>query len=114
MKKVIFNYKGKETEIQCNLNEKIEELYKRFEAKVGEDISKLYFIYNGNKIDDNKNLNEIINEEDKSRNIINILVNENNQTNINDNILKSKEIICPKCSENILIKIDEYKINLFN
>ena len=29
-------------------------------------------------------------------------------------IIKSKEIICPKCNENILIKIDNYKINLFN
>ena len=29
-------------------------------------------------------------------------------------IIKSKEIICPKCNENILIKIDEYKINLYN
>ena len=67
MSKVIFNYKGIETEIQCNLNEKIEDLYKKYETKIGKDISKLYFIYNGNKINDNIILNEIINEEDKRR-----------------------------------------------
>ena len=114
MAKVIFNYKGIETEIQCNINDKIKDIYKRYETKIGIDISKLYFIYNGNKINNNLALNEIINEEDKRRNIINILVNENNETIIKENIIKSKEIICPKCYENILIKINEYKINLFN
>ena len=114
MAKVIFNYKGIQTEIQCNLNEKIEDLYKKYGAKIGKNISKLYFKYKGNKINDNIILNEIINEEDKRRNIMNILVNENIKTIIKDNIIQSKEIVCPKCNENILIKINEYKINLFN
>ena len=114
MAKAFFNYKGVETEIQCNINDKIKEIIKRYVNKVGIDISKVYFIYNGNKIDDNLNLNEIINEEDKRRKIMNILVNENNKTIIKENIIKSKEVICPKCNENILIKINEYKINLFD
>jgi len=50
----------------------------------------------------------------KIRNIMNIVVNENNDPIRKDNIKESKEIICPKCNENILIKIDEYKIYLFN
>ena len=76
MVKVILNYKGVETEIQCNLNEKIKDIFKRYSNKVEVDISKVYFIYNGNKIDDNNLiLNGIINEEDKRRNIMNILVN---------------------------------------
>ena len=111
---VIFNYKGKDIIIQCNINDKIKDIYKKYEIKIGIDISKLYFIYNGNKINDNLNLNEIINEEDKRRNIINILVYENNETIIKENEIISKEIICPECKENILIRIDEYKINLYN
>ena len=115
MAKMIFNYKGVEKEIQCNINEKIKDILKRYANKVGIDITKVFFVYNGNIInDDNIILNEILNEEDKRRNIMNILVNEINKTIIKDNIIKSKEIICPKCNENILIKIDEYKINLFN
>ena len=82
MAKVIFNYKGIETIIQCNINDKIKDIFKKYETKIGKDISKLYFIYNGNKINDNLNLNEIINEEDKRRNIINILVYEINKTDI--------------------------------
>ena len=108
MAKVIFNYKGIETEIQCNINDKIKDIFKKYETKIGKDISKLYFIYNGNKINDNLNLKEIINEEDKRRNIMNILVNENNEIIIKENKI-SKEIICTKCNENILIKLNEYE-----
>ena len=80
MTKVMFTYKGIETIIQSNLNDKIEDVYKKYEIKIGKDISKLYFIYNGNKINNNLILNEIINEEDKRRYIMNILVNENIET----------------------------------
>jgi len=114
MAKVIFSYKGTETEIQCNINDKMRDIYKRNEIKIGKDISKLLFLYNGNNINDNLTLNEIINEDDKRRNIINILVNENDEAIIKERIVNSNEIICPKCYENILIKIDEYKINLYN
>ena len=72
MEKVIFNYNGIETEIQCKINDKINNIIKRYVSKIGIDISKLFFIYNGNIIDDNLNLNEIINEIDKRRNIMNI------------------------------------------
>ena len=114
MAKVIFNYKGIETEIQCNINEKINDIFKNYINKIGYDISKVYFIYNGNKINVNLILNEIINKEDKRRNIMNILVNENIKTIIKENKIVSREIICPKCYENILIKLNEYKINLFD
>ena len=114
MIKAIFNYKGKQTEIQCNINETIKNIYKKYVNKIGIDISKLYFIYNGDKINDNLILDDIINEEDKRRNIINILVNENYNPIIKENIIKSKEIICPKCYENTLLNINNYKINLYN
>ena len=35
-----------------------------------------------------------------------------NTNNIDINIIKSKDVICPECKENILINIKEYKINL--
>ena len=62
MAKVIFNYKGVEKEIHCNINDKIKDIIERYVNKKGIDISKIYFIYNGNKINDNLILNEIINE----------------------------------------------------
>jgi len=116
MTKVIFNYKGIETEMQCNINEKLKDIFIKYTNKEGIDISNLnyFFIYNGNKVNDNLLLSEIINEADKQRNIMNILVDDNNKTIKKKFIIKSKEIICPTCGENILIKINEYKINFFN
>ena len=32
----------------------------------------------------------------------------------NNNIIKSKSIICPECKENIRIKINDYKIKLYD
>ncbi len=67
MVEVIFNFRGIETIIQCNINEKIKDIFNKFVNKVRIDISKLYFIYNGNKINNDLILCEIINEEDKRR-----------------------------------------------
>ena len=41
------------------------------------------------------------------------LVIENNIEN-NIGLEKQDEIICPECKENILIKIEDYKINLYD
>jgi len=45
---------------------------------------------------------------------MNILVYDEMKTIINDNIKETKEVICPKCKENILIKIDDYRISMYN
>ena len=117
MAKVIFTYDGMDIEIQCNINDQIKNILQKYSNKIEKNLSDLFFTYNGNKINDNSILNEIMNEEDKKGNTMNILViefNENNIPNKDENKIPSKEIICPKCNENILIKINEYKLNLFN
>ena len=84
MSKVIFNYEGVFTIVLCEENEKMEEIFKRFENKILIDINNLYFLYNGNKINIELKLNEIINNYDKERKIISILViNLNNTDEIN-------------------------------
>ena len=45
---------------------------------------------------------------------MNVLVYDRNMTNINERIIKSKDIICPKCGELCLINYDDYKIKLNN
>ena len=117
MSNIIFVFRGIETTIQCNVEEKLIDIYKRFEtkSKLDLDISKLYFLCNGNKIDDiNSSFKDIINKENIKTNNIKILINEIIENIENEKIIKSKEIICPKCYENILINIDEYKINLYD
>ena len=109
---VSFSYKGSETIIQCQENEKMKDICNKFVNKAKQDINNLYFMYNGDIIDMELKYKDIINEVDKKRNKINILVDKKEDINEENKII-SKDIICPECKENILIIMnDNYKINL--
>ncbi len=110
MVKLIFTYEGKDNIIPSNANESIKEIFKRYSILIGINIHNIYFLYNGNKINENLNFNEIANSEDKRRNIMNILVFKNDNYQKERSLFKSIDIICPICKEYIFIKI----INLKN
>ena len=103
MLKVIFNYKGTETLIQCNIDEIFEEILKKFKSKI--EIDNVYYLYNGNKINKENKFEEIINNEDRRINKMIILVYDLIGKENNKNIKEMKEIICPKCNENVIISI---------
>ena len=113
MAQVIFSYNGNGTNIQCNLDEKMKEICKRYATKLKYDINKLYFLYDGKIINEDLNFYEQANENDKKRKAMNILVYDSNSI-IKETLCKSNEIICPICKENIYININDYKINLFD
>ena len=106
---VIFNYKNEITSISCITSEKMITICKRYVSILLKDISKLNFIYNGNLINKDLKFEHQINDDiDKLYYTMNIKVEE--ATNIMPN-----EIICPVCNENIIIiKIQDYKTNMFN
>ena len=116
MSEVIFSYVGKKTIIQCNEKDKIKDICQRFAFNIGTDINKLYFLYGGNTIEQNMMFSEIINEADKERNKMSVLVNDIEKTGEEKNkkLVKAKEVICPKCYESILLNLKDYKINLYN
>ena len=105
-----FNYKGKEVKIQCKKNENINDIFKRYTDKINKDINNIYFINNGSIIKNNNLQLEKLNNKD---NKINILVCDTNDS-YNEEIIEKefKKIICPKCGENCLFEIKNYKINL--
>jgi len=45
---------------------------------------------------------------------MNIIVYDEMKTIINDNIKEAKEVICLECKKNILIKIEDYRISMYN
>ena len=110
MLKAILNYKGKETIIHCKKNEKIKEIFNKFKIKIKIE-NEVYYLYNGNKINEELKVEEIINEEDKKLKKMNILVYNINES-INNNIIESKVMICPECKENVIINIKDYKIKM--
>ena len=108
MPEIIFQYKGEENIIYCELNDKIKDIINKYILKIGKN--NLYFIYSGNKINAELKFNEIANKFDKERNKMNILVfDEDND--INEKKIILKDFICPNCCDSILIKIQDYKIN---
>ena len=118
MIEVIFIYRGVKTTIQCNLNDKMKTPIEKLRVKVGiNDLNKIYFLYSGKIINENYTLKEIIGINDSQINKLNILVNDIEESNLNNKekiiFEKSKNIICPECGEISLIKINDYKIKLY-
>ena len=116
MAEAIFNYNGINTIIQCKENERVKNICDKFCMKLQKDINKLIFIYGGELLKLELDFNQVVNQIDKDKNKINILVYDTNSTVINEDkkIKKSKDIICPKCSELCLIDFKDYKIILNN
>ena len=112
MFEAIFDYKGIDTKIQCNLNDKMKDIFKRFEMKLEKDVSLLHFLYGGNKLKEELTLEENMKKEDIKLKKINIIVNDIDKEEEEVINLKSKEIICPICKECIKMKINNYKIYL--
>ena len=114
MAEIEFNYEGSKINIQCNPEEKIEEIINKFIVKTGKKKSELYFLYGGGLLNENLTFNTVISEEDKNRNKMSIIVNNKIDNDENEESLKkSKYIICPKCKESARILIDKYKIEIY-
>ena len=111
---ITFNYNNNLIKVQCNLNEKIKDIINKFIIKSQIDKNSIYFLYGGTTINEELLLSKVASSEDIKRNKMIILVNSlnDNQNNNINSIIKSKEIICPKCFKHINIKIKNYKIIL--
>ena len=116
MAEVIFNFEGIDTSIYCNINDKMGDIIGKFLIKIerDEEDNNFIYLYNGNNINIELTFNEQANELDKNSKKMNILVkNITIARSIKKNEIISKDIICPKCKENIFIYIDKFKINLY-
>ena len=114
MAEIVFSYNQNSTMIQCKKDEKMIYIFNKYASKIHIELSSVYFLYGGNRIDSLLTFNDLANEEDKKNNKMNILVySYQNNPNENTNFEKSKDIICPICGECCLIKMDNYKITLY-
>jgi len=106
-----FIYQGNTIKIQGKRNEYMKDIIKRYIVKIDKDIKDVYFICNGNKINEELKLEEINNKENE----IKILVNDINDKNANNKeeiLNQNKDIICPECGNICIIDINDYKIML--
>ena len=114
MAQIYFLFNGIITTIQCNINDKFKDIINNYISKTGNNINKVYYLYSGQKIENYElTFNDISNNIDKERKIMNIQIINGENINYNNKKIKSKQIICPKCGEDIRIKFNEYKIKLY-
>ena len=106
-----FMLNQKNIDIQTNQTDKFRDIVNKYCQKAGLKLESCLFLFNGDKLnlettpenlDINLNLSSII--------ILVQLIDENPP---NENFLKSKEIICPKCKESCRIKITNGKFILY-
>ena len=116
MYKVKFQFQGQDNIIGCNSDDTMRQICNKFANMMNIDIDNIFFLYNSNIIDEEDfylKFEEIINEDDKIRKEMNILVFEKKRNTIyQEKNIQLKEIICPTCQENTFINISNYKINL--
>ena len=111
MSEIIFVYNGNSIGIQAQSNETLNIVIDRFCGKANVNRNKIYFLYNGEILNENINVDKIKSNNEKK---IIIVVCDNIDINDNKNLKRSKEIICPECYKNIFMKINNYKIELNN
>jgi len=111
MAEVEFIYKEKNINIYCNKDDKMKDICEKFIYKSQIDKNSTYYLYNGDKINEELTFEKTAN--DNNINKITILVDSINEELNNNNLIESKNIICPICKDNIRIKIEDYKIKLY-
>ena len=113
MSKVIFDFNQIETIIQCDENETMKKICSKYASKIQKELKTLIFMYSGKTIDLSLSFKKTINNFDKEKKSFKVLVKSiiDTYSKGNNNLIKSKQSICPKCSEIAKIAIQEYKIN---
>ena len=114
MSEAEFIYNGVPTIIQCKPDEKMKLICQKFKDKAKIDQNNIFYSYDG-KVGLNEELTfeQTLNAEDKKRNKMSVLVFESEFEVKEKDIIKSKNIICPECKENIKMDIIDYKINIY-
>ena len=130
MTSIKFIFNKIQTIIQCNLEDLMRDICKRFADKMNLELNKLNFIYEFKEINyeltfnflnfkkitfGKKKFNEQANEYDKQNAKMTIIVYYHKDFDDiwNNEIIKSKDIICPKCGENCLLNIKNYQISFY-
>ena len=114
MAQIVFNYQGEDFIIQCLPDDKMKELYKKFRLKADAEREYLFFLYNGIDIQsDELTFREIANSQDRERHQMNVIVIDGETGPEPVKLIKSNNIICPECKQDIKLLIEDYNISLY-
>ena len=103
-----FIYQGRIIKIQCKRDEHMKDIFKRYAIKISKDSNDIYFMSNGNKINEESRLEDINSKDNEIKILVFYIIDNNNEK---ETKLKDYKIILNKCLnkhsiENILL--DEF------
>ena len=115
---ILFDFYHEVTKLECKKEDFIKDICIKYASQIGLDLKTLFFLHNGERLNLDLNLTfeDEANSIDKDSNEMMLLVYQSsNSINPykNDELKKSKDIICPECSENCRINIKNFKIKFY-
>ena len=114
MVEIEFLYEGKKIIIQGSLTDKISSTIQKFLTKV-DCHGEVCYLYQGTQIVQQLKIEDYIGKDNQESNKMIIMVNsldDKDGEDLNSSLKRSNFNICPKCGENIIVKIKDYKIVL--
>ena len=100
--------------IQANLNDYFSTIIPKYYQKAEIEPNSVFFVAHSFMIQENKRIIDFMDKADKKNNKLYIQVHQIYISRKKNYIEDSKEIICPKCSEQCRIKIEDYNIKLYD
>ena len=74
----------------------------------------LFFLYGGEKLDEDLTFMEVAKDIDKNCNLMRVMACDNiDEDKNNSSLIKSKNIICPECQENSRFSMKNFKISIY-
>ena len=115
MVNIEFNFNQKIINIQANLDEPFKIAVDKYIQKASIDPTSVYFLANGKILNLKQTIKSQMTEINKKNKKLSVLVTLiANDKNYDENvIIKSKDIICPKCYEPCRLKMQNYEVILF-
>ena len=104
MIEITFVFEGQNYILQSKLTDKMKDIFENFKTKVEAGRYPLFYLYLGNTINEELELERVISDDDKQINkmkIIAFLMDDNNESS-NETSHRSKHILCPQCGEKCL------------
>ena len=111
---VEFIYNGTKMMIQCKEDDRMEDIIEKFIIKCQKKKDSLFFLYGGEKLDEDLTFMEVAKDIDKNCNLMRIQACDNiDEDTNNSSLIKSKNIICPECQENSRFTMENFKISIY-
>ena len=115
MVEIEFNYNQVITNIQVKLDDPFRDVINKFMQKSSLEPGSVNFLGNGKIINPNESVESHMSNLNKQNNKMKIIVTMtvDDEQNKGQVVVKSKDIICPKCKEQCRITMENFRIRLY-